>query len=223
MEFKPHAKLTATLRNLLWISIGVTVVAVLAGFYRFYSYSRLPSGVDANEIMLPSDHVNDIVALAQIVLVIVTGITFLRWTYRSNKNLRAFSGESMKVTPGWSVGWHFVPIANFWKPYQVMKEIWNVSHKGTPTAHSLVGWWWAVWIIANYISGLAINSVERADDASGYAASAVSYMISDGVDVILYVVTLVMVTRIGLAYSQNIVKPTGEAHGGAAASPPSLT
>lgn len=98
-----------------------------------------------------------------------------------------------------------------------------MSHKGTPAAHSLVGWWWAVWIIANYLSGFAISSVERGDDASGYAASAVSYMISDGFDVILYVVTLIVVTRIGRAYSQNIVEPTGADHGAAGASTPPLT
>ena len=224
MDLKPHAKLTATLCILLKITIGVTVVAVLAGFYRYYSYSTLPSDVDANEIMLPVDHVNDVLALVQIVLVIIAGITFLRWTYRSNTNLRALSGESMRFTPGWSVGWHFIPIANLWKPYQVMKEIWKVSHKGASTTHSVVGWWWALWIIANYIAGMAINSVEHADDASGYAASALSFIISDGLDMILYVVTLAIVTRIGIAYSQNIVEQTGAANGdSAAASPPPLT
>jgi len=123
MDFKPHATLTKTLRVLLKITIGLTVFAVLAGFHDFYTYSTLPSDVDANEVMLPSDAVTGIVGVAQFILAIITGITFLRWIYRSNKNLRSFSGESMTFTPGWSVGWFFIPVANLWKPYQVMKEM----------------------------------------------------------------------------------------------------
>jgi hypothetical protein len=89
--------------------------------------------------MLPSDVVTGIVGLAQFILAIITGITFLRWIYRSNNNLRALSGESMTFTPGWSVGWYFIPIANLWKPYQVMNEIWKVSHKNNATGHAVLG------------------------------------------------------------------------------------
>jgi hypothetical protein len=206
MDIKPHATLTRTLRVLLKITIGVTAFAVLAGFYDFYSYSTLPSDVDANEVMLPSDAVTGIVGLVQVILAIITGITFLRWIYRSNKNLRALSGESMAFTPGWSVGWYFIPIANLWKPYQVMKEIWNVSHKGNATDHGVLGWWWALWLISNFLRRLSFKLVMRADDASSYAASSMTFIISDGLDVILNVVALVMVTRIGIAYSQNIVE-----------------
>ena len=139
MDLKPHGKLTGTLRVLLKITIGVTAVAVLAGFYDFYSYSTLPSDVDPNDTILPSDAVTGIVGLVQMVLGIITGITFLRWIYRSNKNLRVLSDEAMTFTPGWSVGWYFVPFANLYKPYQVMKEIWTVSHKSEAGDHTVVG------------------------------------------------------------------------------------
>jgi hypothetical protein len=41
MDLKPHGKLTQTLRVLLKITIAVTAIAVVAGFYDFYSYSTL--------------------------------------------------------------------------------------------------------------------------------------------------------------------------------------
>ena len=209
MEIKPHAKLTRTLRFFLKITIGVTAIAVLAGVYDFFSYFSLPAEVDANEVVLPSDAVVGIVGLVQFIIAIVTGITFLRWIYRSNKNLRALSGESMVFTPGWSVGWFFIPIAVLWKPYQVMKEIWNVSHKSIIADHALVKWWWALWLVSNFLGRLAFKVVIRADDASGYATSAMTFIISDGLDVVLNVVALTMVTRIGEAYSKNIVEHAG--------------
>jgi len=224
MELKPHGKLTRTLQILLKITIVVTAIAIAVGFYDLYSYSTLPSGVEANDNMLSSDVVNGIVGIIQIVLAIVTGITFLRWIYRSNKNLHALSGESMTFTPGWSVGWYFIPIANLWKPYQVMKEIWNVSHKDSPTNHTIVCWWWTLWLISNFLGRLAFKLGMRADDANSYAVSATMFIISDGLDMILTVVTLVMVTHIGTAYSRNIVEPTGPVDGGSVvASPPPLT
>jgi Domain of unknown function (DUF4328) len=224
MDLKPHGELTKTLRVFLKITIAVTVIAVLAGFYHFYSYSTLPSDINANEIILPSDTVTAIVGLVQFIITIVTMITFFRWIYRSNKNLQALSGVSMSFTPGWSVGWYFVPFSNFYKPYQVMKEIWQVSHKSEDTDHSIIGRWWALWLISNFLGRIAFKLVMRADDASSYATSAMMYIISDGLDVVSNIVTLTMVTRIGAAYSRNIVEPTSAAYGGSAiASPPPLT
>jgi len=216
MEFKPHAKLTRTLRLLLKIMIVVTAVAVVADVYNFVSYSSLPSDLDAKEVVLTSDGVSGIVGIVEFLIAIVTGITFLRWIYRSNKNLRALSGESMVFTPGWSVGWYFIPIANLWKPYQAMKEIWDVSHKNNSIDHAVVGWWWVLWLTSNSLDRLAAKVALRANDAGDYAVSAMTYIISDGFDVILNVVALVMVTRIATAYSQNIVEPTGAADGGSA-------
>jgi hypothetical protein len=223
MNINPHAKLTATLRALLKITIGLTALAVLAGFYDYHSYSTLPPDIDASEVILPSDAVTAIVGLVQFILAIITAITFLMWIYRSTWNLRALSGSSMTFTPGWSVGWHFIPIANLWKPYQVMKEIWHASHNGNKTGHALVGWWWALWLISIFVGRLAFKLVMCADDTASYAAAAMTYMISDGLDLVLHVVALVMVTRIGIAYSNNIVEPAGPASGAPpAASPPPL-
>jgi hypothetical protein len=53
--------------------------------------------------------------------------------------------------------------------------------------------------------------------------SCMTLIISNGLDVILHVATLVMVTRIGMAYSQNIVEPTGATYGGHCRFPPPLT
>ncbi|MBK9941554.1 MAG: DUF4328 domain-containing protein [Kouleothrix sp.] len=208
MDLKPHATLTKTLCALLKITIGVLAIAVLTDFYNLYSYSTLSSDVDVNEVILPSDVVVIVVGLIQLILTVITGITFLRWIYRSNKNLRMLSGESMVFTPGWSVGWYFIPIANFYKPYQAMKEIWDISHRNAATDHALVGWWWALWLISNFLGRLAFRLVLRADNVSSYAASAIVYIISDGLDIILTIVALAMVTRIGNAYAQNIVEPS---------------
>jgi F0F1-type ATP synthase assembly protein I len=220
MECKPLAGLTSTLRMLLKINIVVTSLAVLTGFYDYYSYANLPAGLDPNETMLPSDVVTGIVGLIQFVLFIILGITFLRWIYRTNKNLSAYSGEQMSFTPGWSIGWYFIPIANLFKPYQAMKELWNVSHKKESADHVILGCWWFFWIVSNFLGRLAFKIAMRAENAEGYILSVVTYIASDGIDVALNVVSLMLVTRIGAAYSRTIVEPAGASNGGSATAPP---
>lgn len=208
MEVKPLAGLTKTLRVFLAIDIVITVIAVFADFYDFYSYANLAPGINPNEVFLPSDAVNVIVVLVQVLFSIILGITFLWWIYRTNKNLRALDDrEEMTFTPGWAVGWYFIPIANLFKPYQVMQEIWRVSHKNeSGTSQALLRWWWVLWVISNIIGQVLWRMSNNIDGVNSYIALSATYIVSDGVGVILSVVALMLVTQIGLAYSKNIKK-----------------
>ena len=82
----------------------------------------------------------------------ITGVLVLMWIYRANYNARQLGAIDMTFTPGWSIGWYFIPVVNLWKPYRAMKEIWHASanpktwqnQRHTPP---LLSWWWGLWII----------------------------------------------------------------------------
>ncbi len=80
-------------------------------------------------------------------------ILILMWIYRANYNARQIGASGMKFTPGWSVGWYFIPIANLWKPYQAMKEIWKASSSpqnwSDQSVSSILPWWWFLWVTYN--------------------------------------------------------------------------
>jgi hypothetical protein len=40
----------------------------------------------------------------------VTAILFLRWTYLIKKNVLTLSSSKQAVSPGWSVGYYFIPV-----------------------------------------------------------------------------------------------------------------
>lgn len=223
MKIKSHARLSRTLAVFLKITIAVVGLSVLAGFYDAYTYATLPAKVDPAETLFTSDVVWGLAMLVQYPLVIITFIIFLWWIYRTNKNLRTLSNTWMEFTPGWSVGWFFIPFANFYKPYQVVKEIWNASHGNETADRSLVGWWWALWLISIYAGRLVSRLVTTSNDASGYATEYMLQSVLFGIDLALYIVTLKLVTRIRAAYARNIVEPTGREYGGpAAVAPPPL-
>jgi len=217
---KPLAGLTRALRVLLMMNIAVTAAAVFAGIYEYHTYMDLPVGFDINENILLSEVVTAIVGFIQLVLFIILGITFLRWIYRTNMNLGALSGQPLSFTPGWSVGWYFIPIACLFKPYQAMKEIWETSHKNQFATYSILSVWWVFWLISNFLDELAIKAFWGAESVSEYSSSTMSYIASDGFDVVLNIVAFMLVTRIGNAYSKNYSQQRASTDGLSTAPPP---
>jgi len=70
------------------------------------------------------------VILANWLLLIATYVVFGMWIYRAAANIVAAMVPGFDYTPGWAVGWYFVPLANLFKPFGAMRQIWNASHSG---------------------------------------------------------------------------------------------
>ena len=226
MEIKPLAGLTGTLRILLKISIAVTVFAILADFYSYFSYflaflsyANPPLGHNPIESILLSELITGVARLVKFIIFIILGVTFLRWIYRINRNLHTLSGEQLTFTPGWSVGWYFIPIANLFKPYQVMKEIWRVSQRNESTTYALLSWWWFLWIVFLFPVGPASDLAKMIGYSISNLTLTITYIVFDGIDVILNIVALKLVTGIGLAYSRNIVEQSSAADGNSTGDP----
>jgi hypothetical protein len=77
-------------------------------------------------------------------------IAFSMWTHRVYRNLPALGARLLRYTPGWAVGWLFVPFANLVIPYFVFAEIWrnsipapaaSANGHGNRFSPLLIGWW----------------------------------------------------------------------------------
>ena len=113
-------------------------------------------------------------------MIVFLGIVLLlpAWTLVANYNARQLGASSMKFTPEWAAGWYFLPPGLFWKPYQVMQEIWKASVQprdwrsqlGSPLVH----WWWALWLLNGWGGGLAdtlaVLTLEAGDAQAVYSA-----------------------------------------------------
>ncbi len=75
------------------------------------------------------------------------------WIHRAHANLFDLGFEGVSYSPGWSVGWFFVPFLNLFKPFDAMKELWNSStnadNRFDSPAPPLLKTWWAGWLIGN--------------------------------------------------------------------------
>ncbi len=85
---------------------------------------------------------------------LLAGVVCLVWIYRAYSNLPALGARDLKFTPEWAVGWWFMPFLHFFRPYQVMHELWHASDPGTSdeaakqvgAPATLLGWWWAFFV-----------------------------------------------------------------------------
>lgn len=84
-----------------------------------------------------------------------------RWIYLASYNASIAAPSPDRITPGWAVGWYFIPIMNLFKPLTAMQEIWKASVGIVQrTENSVPGWitlWWGLWVILNIADSMASN------------------------------------------------------------------
>jgi len=112
--------------------------------------------------------IGDLVAIPALLALIACFILVGRWIYRANANAHRLSAD-MTISPGWAVGWFFVPVANLVMPYQAMKEAWRESQEAAgqfdEVESPLLPWWWGLWIGSNVVANLSLMMGGRAPDA----------------------------------------------------------
>ncbi|MCC7479534.1 DUF4328 domain-containing protein [bacterium] len=90
----------------------------------------------------------------------------LIWVYRSNVNCSKLGAVYLRFTPGWAVNWFFVPLLSYWKPAQVLGEIWRESQPRTAdgqpsrTSSAWVTLSWAAMLICGIAGQILINSID---------------------------------------------------------------
>ena len=120
----------------------------------YFEQKGLSIGLDPHRLVLA-------MALIWVITVLIMWLCFLRWVYLAHANLRALGFDGGNFTPGWAVGWYFIPIANLWKPLEAMRELWQASYEGfmrdrTETPHIL--WiWWVTFLIAPWVLPFLLN------------------------------------------------------------------
>lgn len=110
-----------------------------------------------------------ILALAALIafgISLVTAIVCFVWIYRTMAIAHRIT-PTLSISPGWAVGWFFVPIASLWKPYEAVGQIVEGSAGARMAATRLLaGWWWAAWLSRSVI-GAFVYIVTRSGSEGG--------------------------------------------------------
>ena len=203
-EFRDPESLVKWTRWSVYAQVAVAFAAIAAGYLEHDIFVALRDGAfqsreEALEAARVSDMRQQVVSVVHVVVTVVSGILILRWVHRANWNVRAM-GESLRFTPGWAVGWFFVPVMNIWRPYQVVKEIWVASFRAIAmqgsAASGIVGLWWFLWLVYCTLGNVSFRVSMNAKDIPGLISANVLDLAVNLSAVPLCVVFLAMMGRI---------------------------
>ncbi len=203
--FKDTTNLTRWTIRFLYAGIAIAVIAFISDIFEYRLLSSIQKGnYDSEWQMMAAAESNDarqgIIGIIQLAVFIVTAILILKWIYRANLNARQLGATDMEFTPGWSIGWYFIPIAFLWKPYQAMKEIWWASKspakwKGKSTPY-LLQWWWFFWIISHFLGQASFRLSLRAKELNELVYANVFTLLSDIWEIPLNLIILAIIARV---------------------------
>jgi hypothetical protein len=192
----------------------MAVVALTACIFDYVEVSlmdRLIAGETVSDAELSADDTRQgIIGVLQLAVYIACIVTFLRWMSRAYKNLDAVAPTQRRYGTGWAIGGWFVPILNLWRPKEIINDIWR---SGGTTPGALLAIWWGGIVINGWLGSLAARSIGGNDTPQNFRESALAYMVSDGLDVplaILAIVVAVKTTRqleVPLDYRRSAPEP----------------
>jgi hypothetical protein len=96
-----------------------------------------------------------------LLLLIATAGVWCSWQFHAHGNLVRRHVEGLRHTPGWAVGWWFVPLANLWKPYRAMSELARASASPESWRDArpprILFPWWVAWIAGTSITRIVAS------------------------------------------------------------------
>jgi hypothetical protein len=145
------------------------------------------------------------VGLLEFVTYLATVIMYLVWLHRASRNLPALGVANQRFSPGWAVGYWFIPFVNLVRPYQVVKEIWRGSEPPAEVdsatvlprpSSALIGWWWAMWLLNGVFGQLVIRLGLRAETSDEWITLSWCSIIGHVLDVLAAMLCLRIVQTI---------------------------
>ncbi len=207
MEFS-YRDLSGLTKLLKTLFIAGAVLSVISMLSSFLQLSLLQSGHVTTEAADANDLRERVIGLIEMALFIFTTVFVSIWIVRANRNVRSLGAKDMRITPGWAVGYFFIPIVNLWRPYQAMSDLWRASQNPSDWIRSNVGSavpaWWTLWIISGIVGRLAMQKSMAAHGIADLEAATWFYIINSTLHIIICFVTLAMVSQIATAQKTQL-------------------
>ena len=194
------------LRWLLYTVVGLDALAIVASIVEYRFYSGYADGEPVDEdAEIPVVLFSGLVGFAQFALYVSVIVLFIVWFHRAYSNLPALGVADPRWGKGWAIGGWFVPILNLWRPKQIANDIWRASDPNAPPEQgsawrqrdvpAVFQWWWAAFLVTNWIGNAAGRAVWTADTPSELARSAAVNGVANSFDILAALLAIVVVSR----------------------------
>ena len=212
-NLRPNKKRANIAMILIWIVIGIEILSLISGYLQYLLLNSISNG---NVVSTPTANANDlreqIIAIAYMFTSVISGIMFIRWFRRAYFNLH-LKVSKLNHSEGWAAGYWFVPIANFYRPYQIMKEMYVETSKiigyTTKTDYSsrslkTLVWWWSFWIISNLLGQFIFRYTMKAESIDELIISTISGITANIIGIPLAIITIKVIKNYSLMEDELI-------------------
>jgi hypothetical protein len=181
----------------LLVVVAVEIAALVADVGRVGITNRiLRADTVSDGEVTASDTFVQLTAVLEIAVMIACAALFLSWLHRVVANGPALGGRELRYTPGWAVGWWFVPVLNLVRPFQVVAEAWVVSARDPSAGLGLLlPAWWGLFILGNVVSRFLVVRT-GGDDVTALRNAAIIDIVASVVLVVAALLCVVMVRRL---------------------------
>lgn len=182
----PHDDLARVQRMSGRASLGVVLAAVLgvlnlayfatvyANAYRTY-FDQVDAFDNGTRTTLPTQPAGSGWTFLITLAVIGAQLLLQIWLLRAAQLARN-AGLPAKRSPGWAIGGYFVPVVNFWFPYQVARD---TLPAGDPRRRIVSLWW--TWYLVSTLGSIGVAVVAIISETAGIVtalADAAAYLLA---------------------------------------------
>ncbi|WP_298640393.1 DUF4328 domain-containing protein [uncultured Cardiobacterium sp.] len=201
-KYSKLQSLTRYLYGAVCLSLGCLIFeAAYFGFVRFLlAKAKSPNAPHFSlKFLQLIDSLYKIVAVSHAVLLFITAVLVLIWTYRTNANLHFFKAGRIRYKPQETIWCWLIPIISAIAPYQIIKEIWQKSLKLIKNENNLetgiISIWWLSFILGNISGCIGIRwLINNPFDITAINTYVISRM--------LHVISAILLIKITRAISQ---------------------
>lgn len=200
---RPNSQRAKNAIILIWIVLAFEIISIIS---KFFQYNLLQTVINGGIITIEEANANDtreqIIAILSIVAYFISAIMFILWFRRAYYNLH-IKATILSYTEGWAAGSWFVPIIHLYRPYQIMKELYEetnelLNKKGINVDENFnmvyLGWWWSLWVINNIMGQFIYRYFKNAEEVIELSNSTVAGIVENFIGIPLALITIKIIS-----------------------------
>ena len=203
-DLKPNEQRSQNAILLIWIALAMNCISLISSYFQYDLLQTAANGGEiSTEFATSNDNREQAIGIIQIIVFAVSALTFIQWFRRAYFNLH-LRVNRLSHSEGWAAGCWFVPIVNLFRPYQIMKELFqathlflkkNEAHTREHLSMPSLGLWWIFWIINWFVGRFVFKYSMKAETIEELTRSTIAQLISNAIGIVLAIITINIITE----------------------------
>lgn len=187
IALKPNEQRAKIAIVLIGAMMALDLITIILDYIQYDLLQSMAGGVFVSDDTINlNDRTQQINGIIYLIVFIISAITFIQWFRRAYNNLHQRL-TYLSLSEGWAAGSWFVPIISLYRPYQIMKELYeetsnllvkNELLKTNGLSTKFLGIWWALWIINNLLGQIVFRLSNNAQTIEDYSSMTLVSMVN---------------------------------------------